>query len=124
MDHVAFRLANVAVGNPPGAAALELTLSGPTLKFNTASLICLTGAEMAAEVGGQPVAYGAPLEVPAGATLRIGAVKDAGCRAYLAVRGGFDVPDYLGSRSTLTLGKFGGHGGGGGVGAGAWGGAG
>jgi urea carboxylase len=111
MDHVAFRLANVAVGNAPGTAALELTLSGPTLKFNTASLICLTGAEMAAELEGTPVDYGTPLAVPAGAILRIGAVKDAGCRAYLAVRGGFDVPEYLGSRSTFTLGKFGGHGG-------------
>jgi len=111
MDHVAFRLANVAVGNAPGTAALELTLSGPTLKFNTASLICLTGADMAAELDGKPVVYGAPVTVPAGATLRIGAIRDAGCRAYLAVRGGFDVPDYLGSRSTFTLGKFGGHGG-------------
>jgi urea carboxylase len=111
MDHVAFRLANVAVGNAPGTAALELTLSGPTLKFNTATLICLTGAGMAAELDGAPVAYGMPTEVPSGATLRIGAVSDAGCRAYLAVRGGFDVPDYLGSRATFTLGKFGGHGG-------------
>ena len=111
MDHVAFRLANVAVGNAPGTAALELTLAGPTLKFNAATLICLTGAEMATELDGEPVAYGVPLEVSAGATLRIGAVKDAGCRAYLAVRGGFDVPEYLGSRSTFALGKFGGHGG-------------
>ncbi|HEX4506390.1 MAG TPA: urea carboxylase [Alphaproteobacteria bacterium] len=111
MDHVAFRLANAAVGNAPGTAALELTLAGPTLRFNTPTLICLTGAEMAAELDGKPVVYGVPLEVPAGATLRIGAIRDAGCRAYLAVRGGFDVPDYLGSRSTFTLGKFGGHGG-------------
>jgi urea carboxylase len=111
MDHVSFRLANVAVGNPAGTAALELTLSGPTLKFNTGALICLAGAEMLAELDGRPVHYGTPLHVPAGATLRIGAVKDAGCRAYLAIQGGFDVPEYLGSRSTFTLGKFGGHGG-------------
>jgi urea carboxylase len=111
MDHVSFRLANVAVGNPAGTAALELTLSGPTLKFNTATLVCLTGAEMTALLDGEPVAYGVPLKVPAGATLRIGAVKDAGARAYLAIQGGFDVPEYLGSRATFTLGKFGGHGG-------------
>jgi len=111
MDHVSFRLANVAVGNPAGAAALEITISGPTLKFNTSTLICLTGAEMKAELDGQLVAFWSPVAVSAGSTLRIGAVKDAGCRAYLAVQGGFDVPGYLGSRSTFTLGKFGGHGG-------------
>jgi urea carboxylase len=111
MDHVSFRLANVAVGNPAGTAALELTLSGPTLKFNTAALVCLAGAEMTAALDGQPVAYGVPLTVSAGATLRIGAIKNAGARAYLAIQGGFDVPEYLGSRATFTLGKFGGHGG-------------
>jgi urea carboxylase len=111
MDHMSFRLANVAVGNPPGMAALELTVSGPTLKFNISSVICLTGAEMTAELDGNPVPFWQPLPVPAGATLRIGAIEDGGCRAYLAVQGGFDVPEYLGSRATFTLGKFGGHGG-------------
>ena len=111
MDSVSFRLANVAVGNPAGAAALELTVSGPTLRFNTAALICLTGAEMAAELDGARVPFWEPIAVAAGSILRIGAVKDGGCRAYLAVQGGFDVPDYLGSRATFTLGKFGGHGG-------------
>jgi urea carboxylase len=111
MDHLSFRLANLAVGNPAGAAALELTVAGPTLTFNAATVLCLTGAEMAATLDGRPVAFWSPVDVPAGATLRIGAMKDSGCRAYLAVRGGFDVPEYLGSRSTFTLGKFGGHGG-------------
>ncbi len=111
MDHVSFRFANAAVGNPPGTAALELTVSGPTLKFRAAALICLTGADMAADLDGSPIASGAPIAIPAGATLTIGAVKDAGCRGYLAVQGGFDVPEYLGSRATFTLGKFGGHGG-------------
>jgi urea carboxylase len=111
MDAVSFRLANVAVGNPPDAAGLELTLTGPTLEFNTSAVICLAGAAMAAEIAGEPVPFWTPLTVPAGAILRVGAVEDAGCRAYLAVRGGLDVPEYLGSRATFTLGKFGGHGG-------------
>jgi len=111
MDSVSFRLANAAVGNPAGAAALELTLSGPTLKFNCPAVICLAGAGMAAELDGRPVAFWSPRQVPAGAILKIRAIEEAGCRAYLAVQGGFDVPDYLGSRSTFTLGKFGGHGG-------------
>ncbi len=111
MDHVSFRLANIAVGNLASAAALELTLSGPTLKFNKAAVVCLTGAQMTAELDGKPMPFWSPIGIPAGAILRIGAVKDAGCRAYLAVSGGFDVPEYLGSRATFTLGKFGGHGG-------------
>jgi urea carboxylase len=111
MDDLSFRLANVAVGNPPGKAALELTVSGATLKFNAGALICLTGADMKAELDGEPILSAVPVEAPAGAILRIGAVRDLGTRAYLAVQGGFDVPDYLGSRSTFTLGKFGGHGG-------------
>jgi len=53
----------------------------------------------------------AAVVVPAGATLRLGAVEGHGARAYLSVRGGFQVPEYLGSRSTFTLGQFGGHGG-------------
>jgi urea carboxylase len=111
MDGLSFRLANRALGNPAAAAALEITVSGPTLKFNADATICLTGAEMAVDIEGRPAAYGVPLEVRGGETLRMGAVKGAGCRAYLAIRGGFDVPLYLGSRSTFTLGKFGGHGG-------------
>ena len=111
MDDVSFRLANVAIGNAPGMAALELTVSGPTLRFNAATTICLAGAEMTATLDGEPVPFWHPLAVPAGAVLQIGAVKDGGCRAYLAVAGGFEVPEYLGSRATFTLGRFGGHGG-------------
>jgi urea carboxylase len=111
MDDVSFRLANRAVGNPPGAAALEMTVSGPTLKFLADALICLGGAVMSADIGGKEVPYWTPIEVRAGEILRIGSVSSAGCRAYLAIRGGFDVPEYLGSRATFTLGKFGGHGG-------------
>jgi len=111
MDDVSFRLANRAVGNPPDAAALEITVSGPALKFDAGALICLGGAVMTAHLGDRPVPYWSPVEVHAGDVLRIGTVTGAGCRAYLAVRGGFDVPEYLGSRATFTLGKFGGHGG-------------
>ncbi len=111
MDDVSFRLVNRAVGNPVGAAALEITVSGPTLKFDADALICLGGAGMAADLGGKSVPYWTPVEVRAGEVLRIGSVIAAGCRAYLAIRGGFDVPEYLGSRATFTLGRFGGHGG-------------
>ena len=111
MDDLSFRLANRAVGNPEGAPALELTVSGPTLKFNTEVTICLAGAQMAADVDGVPVPHSVPLILRREQTLHIGSVQGAGCRTYLAVRGGFDVPPYMGSRSTFTLGRFGGHGG-------------
>jgi urea carboxylase len=111
MDSLSLRLGNRALGNPDGAPALEITVSGPTLKFNADTMICLTGAVMAAELDGVRVPYWQQVRVLRGQTLRIGALAQAGCRAYLAICGGFDVPEYLGSRATFTLGKFGGHGG-------------
>jgi len=109
MDHYAFRLANRILGNDGAAAALELTSTGPTLRFAVDTVIALTGARMKAELNGESVEYGQPLKVPAGATLKMGALLGAGQRAYLAVSGGFDVPAYMGSRATFTLGQFGGH---------------
>lgn len=109
MDELAFRLANRLVGNPDGAAALELTVTGPTLKFACDARIALTGAAMRAELDGEPVEFWRVVPVRAGGTLRIDAIEGAGQRAYLAVLGGFDVPCYMGSRATFTLGQFGGH---------------
>ena len=111
MDPLAFRLGNRLLGNEEGAAGLEMTVSGPTLKFHAATTICLTGAAMAATADGKPVPYWTPFPLAPGATLQLGAIEGPGLRTYLAVRGGWDVPLYLGSRSTFTLGQFGGHGG-------------
>ena len=109
MDPLACRLANRIVGNDGAAAAIECTLTGPTLKFHRDAVIALTGADMAARVDGSPVPRWEPVAVSAGSVLRLGAAAGPGARAYLAVRGGIDVPPYLGSRSTFILGKFGGH---------------
>ena len=109
MDALALRLANKLAGNEEGAAGLELAVAGPTLRFNLDSVIALAGADMGAELDGQLLANWAAHAVKAGSTLKLGAITGTGCRAYLAVRGGFDVPDYLGSKSTFTLGQFGGH---------------
>jgi urea carboxylase len=111
MDEVSLREVNLAVGNPEGAPALECTASGPALRFSAATLVCLGGALAVADADGQPVPWWEPFEVAAGATLTIGPMPGPGLRTYLAVRGGFDVPRYLGSASTFTLGRFGGHGG-------------
>ena len=109
MDNLSFRLANRLVGNPDTAAALELTVNGPTLRFNTPAVVALTGAHMPATLDGKPVAFHRAFRIRAGQTLRIGSVSGAGLRAYLSIRHGLDVPDYLGSKSTFTLGLFGGH---------------
>ena len=108
MDDYAFRLANRIVGNAEEAAGLEFTLQGPTLRFHSDALIALTGAACPATLDGTEVAYWQPLAVKAGQTLTLGRAQQ-GCRTYLAVRNGFDVPEYLGSRSTFALGQFGGH---------------
>ena len=109
MDPLAFRFANRLAGNEEGTAALELTVAGPVLRFNCDAVIALAGADMGAELDGKALANWAAYSVKAGSILKLGAIKDTGCRAYLTVRGGFDVPDYLGSQSTFTLGQFGGH---------------
>jgi urea carboxylase len=111
MDSLSMRLANRALGNPEGVAALEMTMTGPTLRFRSDVRIALGGAPMQALLDGHPVPFWTPVVVRAGQTLSIGAVRGGGARAYLAVENGFDVPPYLGSSATFTLGGFGGHGG-------------
>ncbi|MBG0843670.1 urea carboxylase [Pseudomonas chengduensis] len=108
MDDFAFRLANRIVGNAAEAAGLEFTLQGPTLRFHSDALIALTGADCPATLDDAPVAYWQPVAVKAGQVLKLGRAV-SGCRTYLAVRNGLDVPLYLGSRSTFALGQFGGH---------------
>ncbi len=110
MDPLALRLANRLVGNAPGAAALEITVAGPTLGARCELEVAVAGAPIDLWLDGAVVPMHAVLRMQAGQTLRIGRVS-AGCRAYLAVAGAIDVPAYLGSCSTFTLGQFGGHGG-------------
>jgi urea carboxylase len=111
MDALALRLANRLVGNPEGAAALEITVAGPGLRCRSALQVAVTGAPIELTLDGAPLPMNTLLTLQAGQTLRLGRITGAGCRAYLAVAGGIDVPDYLGSKSTFTLGQFGGHGG-------------
>jgi urea carboxylase len=110
MDSLAFRMANTLVGNPADAAALECTMMGPGLRFGFDAVIALTGADMGTKLDGVALTTGEAVAVRTGQVLEMGKAED-GCRAYLAIAGGIDVPDYLGSKSTFTLGKFGGHGG-------------
>lgn len=111
MDAASFAEANLAVGNPPHTPALEITMHGPTLRFTAPALVCVTGAEIGVSVDGAPLPLWEPVALAAGSELAIGAAASLGIRAYLAVAGGLDVPVYLGSAATFTLGGFGGHGG-------------
>ena len=110
MDTLAFRLANRLVENNADAAGLEMTLTGPTLRFACEAIIALTGADFAARLNGDPVPRWQAVRVKADSLLELGSAKDSGARAYLAAAGGIDTPLYLGSRSTFILGRLGGHG--------------
>jgi biotin-dependent carboxylase-like uncharacterized protein len=106
LDSDAARLGNRLVGNRGDAAVLEVTLHGPTLQLDVPMRIALTGAAVVARFDGEPVPGGRPVLLPAG-TLELGAVR-GGARAWLAITGGIDVPEILGSRSTDLRGGFGG----------------
>lgn len=106
-DAHALRLGNLLLGNDEGAAALEATLAGPTLLFESAALVCLTGAPFAATLDGETVEPWTACEVPAGSRLALGRAV-SGARTYLCVRGGVDVPVVLGSRATDVATGFGG----------------
>jgi len=104
--------ANRLVGNEPGAAALEATLLGPRLRAVRAVTIAVTGADLEPVLrpGDRPVDRSRPIRLVAGDELGFleAGDPDRGCRAYLAVAGGIDVPIVLGSRSTSLAGGFGG----------------
>ncbi|MDZ7574557.1 MAG: urea carboxylase [Pseudotabrizicola sp.] len=108
MDARSFVQANRLVGNADGTAALELTVSGPTLRALADCRVALAGADMPMKVDGQPVTD-TVVDLRAGQVLSIGAITGPGQRAYLAVAGGFDLPDIYGSKSNFSLGQFGGH---------------
>ncbi|WP_111639466.1 urea carboxylase [Marinomonas shanghaiensis] len=108
-DNYHFRLANRLLNNPDSAVAMEITLQGPSLTFSFETCVAICGATIDAKIDGQVIEQNKVVFVKAGDTLTLGRIKDKGARAYLAVAGGFDCPDYLGSKSTFTLGQFGGH---------------
>jgi len=112
MDSVNFRLANTLLGNAFDCAGLEITLSGPTLRFNCDTAIAITGALIEATLDDSTCKQHSVVMVKKGQILKLGRVISAGARAYLAVLNGFDCATYLGSKSTFILGQFGGLGGG------------
>jgi antagonist of KipI len=115
-DPVALAVANILAGNEPGAAALECTLLGPLLAVLRPVFVAVAGADLGARIlpSGHALTPRTGTWLEAGERLVFEPSPDrraSGCRAYLAVRGGFDVPVVLGSRSTSLVGGFGGLGG-------------
>lgn len=107
MDARSHRLANTLAGNEADEATLEITLMGPTLRFDAPACIALSGADLSATLDGEPLPLSRPLVVRAGATLAFGAPQ-VGARAYLAVHGGFALTPVMGSYSTYLRSGFGG----------------
>ena len=107
MDLVAHRLANLLVGNTAAAATLEATLRGPTLDFETATTFAVTGGEFEIRLSGGAIDSHVSHRAGAGDRLEVGGCR-RGARAYIAVRGGFDVAPVLGSRATHVASRMGG----------------
>jgi antagonist of KipI len=107
MDRLALRIGNMLVGNDDGDAALEASIIGPAITFEQPALIALTGGDLEATINGTEVPAWHAISVPAGTTLR-SAQPRVGCRSYIAVAGGIDVPLVFGSRSTYLRAQFGG----------------
>lgn len=110
-DYRSLVRANALVGNDENSAGLEMLASGPVLQFTAAARVAICGARTQAELDGGAVSPDGAFEVRSGQVLSIGriAADGEGLRSYLAISGGIDVPEVLGSRATFDLGVFGGH---------------
>jgi len=107
MDRAALRTANLLVGNAESMAGLEMTFLGPELRFTTDTMLAVTGADLPPKLDGKAQPGWTSFAVKAGQVLSFDFLR-SGARAYLAVAGGIDVPEVLGSRSTYVLGGLGG----------------
>jgi biotin-dependent carboxylase-like uncharacterized protein len=110
LDRAAFVVANRLVGNPDGAASLECTIKGPRLEAQHDAVVAVAGAPMGFTINGHDAPSWTAVRVRPGDVLAF-QMAQAGCRAYLAVAGGIDVPLALGSRATYLRGRLGGQGG-------------
>jgi antagonist of KipI len=99
MDPLSLRLANLLVGNPPNSPAIEMTLRGAELQFDQPALVAICGGDFESHVDGVAISNARPFGVKRGSTLTVTAAR-RGCRAYLAIAGGFIIESCLGGRGT------------------------
>ena len=107
LDGFALRVANALVGNDEDAACLEMTVIGPAITFLDRTWIAVAGADLSPRLDGKPLPAWRSVQVSEGSRLTFHGMQD-GMRAYLAVAGGIDVPEVMGSRSTYVKSGFGG----------------
>ena len=110
LDSFAMRVANLLVGNDEAAAGLEITLGGLQLRFEDERIVAWCGGEFDVQIGSQALPAGHVAQLQSGDELKI-ARAQIGCRCWLAISGGIDVPVFLNSRSTDLRANFGGLGG-------------
>ncbi|MGG4494741.1 biotin-dependent carboxyltransferase family protein [Brevibacillus reuszeri] len=108
MDELALQMANLLVGNKSTDAVLEITIKGPTLLFQKDMMIAICGGDFRPMIGDEQIALNRPVWIKGGTTIQFRQAQQ-GCRAYLAVAGGWDVPIVMGSRSTNLRAGFGGN---------------
>ncbi|GGG05818.1 biotin-dependent carboxyltransferase family protein [Paenibacillus abyssi] len=108
MDAYSLRTANLLVGNEENEAVLEMTLMGPSLLMKKDTLVAITGGDFSPTLDKKPMPMWRPVYVKAGSVLEFGACR-SGCRAYLAVAGGYDIPEVMGSKSTYLRAGIGGY---------------
>lgn len=108
MDPYALRAANLLAGNEENAAALEITLTGPSIQFSESTFISICGGDLSPAIDGKVIGMWRTIEVKKGETLTFGAPR-SGCRTYLAISGGIDVPDIMASKSTYLRAELGGY---------------
>ena len=108
MDDRSLRIGNRLLGNAEGAAGLEVTLTGPRLRFDAAARVAVTGAPLAGTLDGEPMPQWRAFDVPAGGELKLGAIRGHGLRAYVLVGGGIAGPRVMGARAVFAAAKLGG----------------
>ncbi|WP_445491372.1 5-oxoprolinase subunit C family protein [Niallia sp. 03133] len=108
MDALSLRIANLLVGNDEKEAVMEITLIGPSLTFHEDCLIAITGGDLSPSINGKPVSAWRPIYIAKGSILNFGQCME-GCRAYLAVAGGYKISDVMNSKSTYLLAGIGGY---------------
>jgi len=107
MDSFSLRIANIIVGNNEDEACLEITLMGPKIEFECNTIIAITGANLSPQVNGADVDMWSSIDLKSGDVLSFGPIK-TGCRSYISIAGGINVPFVMGSKSTYTRGHVGG----------------
>lgn len=108
MDVFSLRLGNAMLGNEENAAALEMTMFGPEIVFQKPCCIAVTGADFGLSINGAEAASWQAHQIEAGSRVSLAGMTGDGCRAYLSVSGGIDVPPVMGSRSTYVKAGLGG----------------